>query len=356
MSEYLKEIESLISWLGPNIYVRATAIVLVSILLGKIGEKIICRALAHVAQRTKTDFDDKVIDILHRPIFITFLLVGLALATHRLEFVETFTFSVVAILKTIGVIVWLKFALKFTNLFLTLLSHYPDRFTFIQVRTLPLLKNVSYVILFGGAIYIVLLSWRINITAWLASAGIIGIALGFAAKDTLANLFAGVFILVDAPYKIGDFIILDSGERGRVTHIGIRSTRLLTRDDIEIIIPNSVMGNSKVINESGGPHVKERVRVKVGVAYGSDIDLVRELLMQVALDHENICESPEPRVRFRAFGDSSLDFELLGWIDDPVLRGRVLDSLFCQVYKKFQENKVEIPFPQRDVHIKEQPV
>lgn len=244
------------------------------------------------------------------------------------------------------------FVLKFTNLFLNLLSKYPDRFKFIQVRTLPLLKNVSYVVIFGGAIYMILLSWRVNITAWLASAGIIGIALGFAAKDTLANLFAGVFILVDAPYKIGDFIIIDSSERGRVTHIGIRSTRLLTRDDIEVIIPNSVMGNSKVINESGGPHLKERVRVKVGVAYGSDIDKVRELLMQVAQGHENICKFPEPRVRFRAFGDSSLDFELLGWIEDPVLRGRVLDNLYCNVYKIFQENSVTIPFPQRDVHIK----
>ena len=87
------------------------------------------------------------------------------------------------------------------------------------------------------------------------------------------------FILADAPYKIGDFVVLDSGERGEVTHIGIRSTRLLTRDDIQVTIPNSVMGNTKIINESGGPTEKFRIRVIVGVAYGSDIDQVREVLM-----------------------------------------------------------------------------
>ncbi|OQW99996.1 MAG: hypothetical protein BWK74_00755 [Desulfobacteraceae bacterium A6] len=97
---------------------------------------------------------------------------------------------------------------------------------------------------------------RHDLTAWVASAGIIGLALSFAAKDTLANLFSGVFILADAPYKIGDFIVLDSGERGEVTNIGIRSTRLLTRSDIEITVPNSIMGNTRIINEAGGRHQK----------------------------------------------------------------------------------------------------
>ena len=112
----------------------------------------------------------------------------------------------------------------------------------------------------------------------------------------MANLFSGVFILADAPYKIGDFVVLDSGERGEVTHIGIRSTRLLTRDDVEVTIPNAVMGNTKIINESGGPH-EIQVRVQVGVAYGGDIDLVREVLMNIAEMAESVCDDPEPRVR-----------------------------------------------------------
>jgi small-conductance mechanosensitive channel len=161
--------------------------------------------------------------------------------------------------------------------------------------------------------------------------------------------------MADSPYKIGDFVVLDSGERGEVTHIGIRSTRMKTRDDVEVTVPNSVMGNTKIINESGGPYQKFRIRVAVGVAYGSDIDKVREILMDIALNDEEVCADPEPRVRFRQFGASSLDFELLCWIDQPVLRGRVLDSLNCKVYKRFIEDKIEIPYSKHDLYIKQMP-
>ncbi|MCP4707996.1 MAG: mechanosensitive ion channel, partial [Planctomycetes bacterium] len=145
-----------------------------------------------------------------------------------------------------------------------------------------------------------------------------------------------------------------SGERGRVTMIGLRSTRILTLDDIEITIPNAVIANAKITNESGGPSEKHRVRIAVGVAYGSDIDQVRSILYQIALDNQNVSVDPEPRVRFTAFGDSSLDFQLLCWVEKPILRGLVIDELNTAIYKEFNKNKVEIPFPQRDVHLKKE--
>jgi MscS family membrane protein len=116
-------------------------------------------------------------------------------------------------------------------------------------------------------------------------------------------------------------------------------------------VPNAAIANAKIVNETGGPHEKERVRVNIGVAYGSDIDLVREVLMEVAAASTHVAKDPEPRVRFRAFGDSSLDFQLMGWIDEPVLRGRALDELNVGVYKAFAKHEIEIPFPQRDVHL-----
>jgi small-conductance mechanosensitive channel len=188
-----------------------------------------------------------------------------------------------------------------------------------------------------------------------ASAGIVGLALSFAAKDTLSNLFAGVSIAADSPYKTGDFIILDSGERGMVTNIGLRSTRILTRDDVEVTIPNGVIGNAKIINEAGGPSAKHRIRTTVGVAYGSDIDEVIETLAGIAGDHNEVCKTPEPRVRFRKFGESSLEFELLCWIDRPVDRGRISHELNCNVYKGFQAAAIRIPFPQRDLHVRSMP-
>ena len=160
---------------------------------------------------------------------------------------------------------------------------------------------------------------------------------------------------MDAPYKTGDFIILDSGERGVVTDIGLRSTRILTRDDVEITVPNGIIGNGKIINEAGGPPSQHRIRVAVGVAYGSDVDQVIEVLRDVAADLPEVLSSPEPRVRFRAFGDFSLNFELLCWISKPVDRGRLAHELHCAVYKALQKNQIEIPFPQRDLHVRSMP-
>ena len=120
-------------------------------------------------------------------------------------------------------------------------------------------------LLIGFGAYVFLMIWGINATAWLASAGVIGIAVGFAAKDTLSNLLSGVAIVADTPYKIGDYVVLDSGERGKVTNLGMRSTRLLTRDDVEITVPNAVIANATIINESGGPWVKHRIRSEVAV-------------------------------------------------------------------------------------------
>jgi small-conductance mechanosensitive channel len=226
-----------------------------------------------------------------------------------------------------------------------------DDYRWAQPRTLPLFVMILKIIVVAGAAYGILLAFEVDVTAWLASAGIMGIAVGFAAKDTLANLFSGIFIVADTPYKLGDFIILSSGERGMVTDIGIRSTRLLTRDDIEITVPNAAIGNAKIVNETGGPHEKERVRIAVGVAYGTDIDRLREVLLEEAAKSVNLSHDPEPKVRFVAFGDSALEFQVRGWVEEPVLRGRAIDELNTAIYKRLAAEEIEIPFPQRVVHL-----
>jgi small-conductance mechanosensitive channel len=219
----------------------------------------------------------------------------------------------------------------------------------------PVLRIGWQLIVLAGFLYFILISWRINPASWIASAGVVGIAIGFAAKDTLANLFAGVFIVADAPYKIGDFVLLEGGLRGEITEIGIRSSRIQTRDDIEVTVPNAIIANGKIVNETGGRHQKMRVRVSVSVAYGSDIDQVREVLLACTNGVAHVAAAPRPRVRFREFGPSGLRFELLAWIDGPVYRGRVLDKLNEAVYKAFNEAGIEIPYAKQDVYIKEMP-
>ena len=220
---------------------------------------------------------------------------------------------------------------------------------------MPILRIAWQVLVIGGLCYFLLISWRINPTSWLASAGVLGLAIGFAAKDTLANLFAGIFILADAPYRIGDFVILQNGQRGVITDIGMRSSRMLTRDDVQITVPNAIIANGDIVNETSGRFQKMRVRVKVGVAYGSDIDQVRATLLSCVEGVEHICNDPEPRVRFREFGESGLRFELLAWITEPVYRGRVLDQLHTNVYQALRKAGIEIPYPKQDVFIKQMP-
>ena len=341
--------------IAPNLYLQAVLIFALFVLVAKIADMIMTRFIRRLLKKTKFTLDDQILDIFHKPIFVSIVLFGLAVATDRLDFSQTVHYVTLSGLKTVAIFLWAKAAARFLQLIIELVSSDDSRFTLIQHRTLPLFSNLLVILVVALALYFVFLAWNIDVTAWIASAGILGLAISFAAKDTLANLFSGVFILTDAPFKLGDFIVLDSGERGEVTHIGIRSTRLLTRDDVEITVPNSIMGNAKITNETGGPHERYRIRVKVGVAYGSDIDKVKSVLMDVAAGQPEVCKAPAPRVRFRAFGDSSLDHELLCWVDRPILRGRVTHLLNTAVYKRFIKEGIDIPFPQRDVYIKTGP-
>ena len=349
--------EQFIEWagiLGPNIYLKASITVLVFVAFGKIAELVISKIFLKLVSHSSSNIDDKLVTMLQRPIFISFSLIGLALATRILDFSDTPAFITLGIIRTAAIFVWYSFVRSAVAMILQVISSKAHSSN-MQVSMLPLFETIARVVMLALAIYFVFLVWNIDVTAWLASAGIIGLAVSFAAKDTLANLFAGVAIAADEPYRKGDFIILESGERGMVTHIGLRSTRLLTRDDVEITVPNGVIGNGKIINEAGGPSAKHRVRAAVGVAYGSDIDQVISVLESVAEEQDAVCRTPAPRVRFRKFGDSSLDFELLAWIERSVDRGKTLHDLNCAIYKRFAAEGIQIPFPQRDLHVRTMP-
>ncbi len=335
----------------PHLY--ALAIVLGSIIAAFFVELITTRILLNLTRKTRTTVDDEIVEAIKRPLFLSLVFAGTALALHQLGLSKPLVSILRRSLLTLGVLFWTRAGMSIGKSLLGALARKADEKGLVQQRTLPLFEITVKTLIVGGAAYGILITWHVDVTAWLASAGILGIAIGFASKDTLANLFSGIFILADAPYKIGDFIVLDSGERGQVTDIGIRSTRILTRDDIQIIIPNAAIGGAKIVNETGGRHPKRRVRISVGVAYGSDVDKVKRVLMEVAEACQYVDAEPTPRVRFRTFGESSLNFQLLAWISEPVLHGRAVDELNTQVYKRFAAEGILIPFPQRDVHLKD---
>ena len=355
LTEILLTLQPVQELLGGSAILLAMVILALAFVMANLVTMIVTRIIARLAKRTLFTWDDQAIAIFHRPLFWSVLLFGLLVAMAPLGLPSIVTNVLQSLIITLLVVMWSTFLIRLIRIALRALSTSQHKHAFVQPQTRPLFENVGIILVVAVAIYFIFKSWSVDMTAWLASAGIVGIAVGFAAKDTLANLFSGVFILADAPYKIGDYVVLDSGERGKVTHIGIRSTRLLTREDVEITIPNAIMGNTRIINESGGPHEKFRIRVSVGVAYGSDIDQVKSILMDVAITEPQVCDDPEPRVRFRAFGASSLDMDLLCWVENPEVRGQVLDQLNTTIYKRFNAEGIEIPYSKQDVYIKEMP-
>lgn len=334
---------------------RSVAIAALSLLAAWLIEVIICRGLAIAARKTTTELDDKVIAALKRPIFYSVLFYGGYISIAHLPLLDSVDYAVVGTLKTLAVFLWAGFVFKAGALALASLTARASGTSIIQHRTLPLFDMVLKGASFAIAVYFLFLAWDIDVTAWLASAGIIGLAVGFAAQDTLANLFAGIFIIADAPYKIDDFIVLGDGVRGRVTKIGMRSTRVLTLDDVEITIPNALIGGSKIMNEAGGPTLKQRVAVAVDAAYGADVDEVRKVLVGCAQNIAGVSARPGPSSRFLAFGASGLSFQLLVWVDDPAKRDIILDILHERVYKAFNMAGLEIPFSKHDLYIKESP-
>ncbi|MCZ6890374.1 MAG: mechanosensitive ion channel family protein [Gammaproteobacteria bacterium] len=333
--------------------VGALIVAAVAFLLALFVRFVIFHSLSRLASMTSSVLDDVVLEHLRKPVFTTVLYFGLALAVRSAQLIVG-TQLIVKLLLSVIVASWMRALLRISTSLLHALEH-QTRFSLIEARTVPMFDLSAKLITILVGSYALLLIWGINPVGWLASAGIVGIAVGFAAKDTLANLFSGFFIVADAPYKIGDYITLDTGERGKVSAIGLRSTRLLTRADVEITIPNGVIANAKIVNESGGPYLKIRVGISVGVAYGSDVDQVCALLEHIAVEHAEVCTFPAPRVRMRGFGASSLDFDLLVWIEHPENRGRISHDLYLQIYKTFADENIEIPYAKQDLYIKEWP-
>ena len=285
-------------------------IILVGLLAARLVQAVVKGFLLRLAAKTKSRLDEDILNLIHQPLWQTVVLISAGLAIVWLRPGERAQYVLVGLIETTIVLIWLVTALRLTTLVFREIGHQLTQARKSGADLIPLLANIVRVLIITASAFAALSIWEVDITPLLASAGIAGVAVALAAKDTLSNFFGGISVFMDRPYKIGDYINLSSGERGEVVDIGIRSTRIQTRDDIQIIIPNAIIASAKIINESA-PQPLFRTRIKVGVAYGSDLDQVENILMKVALDSPLVVNTPEPRVRFRSFGDSALELELL---------------------------------------------
>jgi len=190
----------------------------------------------------------------------------------------------------------------------------------------------------------------LDLTAALAASTVLLVGLGFGLQNVAQNFVSGLILLVEQPIRPGDFVQV-GGTFGEVEDIGLRATRVITRDQVAIYVPNSELATTQVVNHSR-PTAELRISVEVGVAYGSDVELVRLTLLACARQLPAILADPGPEVRFTDFGESSLDFTLLAWIDDPREDLRVASSLRFAIDAAFRAASITIPFPQRDLHVR----
>ncbi|UCG14291.1 MAG: mechanosensitive ion channel family protein [Deltaproteobacteria bacterium] len=349
--EFVKEwLPSIWAYMGESRILGAFIIVASSLLIAWLVNLVMDRVLLVLARRSKFHLDDAILRILDKPIWVSVVLLGALTAVRWISPAPPFTFVFTALLKSFLALIWV---FTINRILLRVADDWIRHWREAGRQGSEIIRlsgNIVRILILVGAMFFILSFWKINVTPLLASAGIAGVAVALAAKETLSNFFGGVSVLLDQPYAVGDYIILDSGERGEVMEIGLRSTRVRTRDDVQISIPNAIITNTKIINESA-PEPRFRIRVKVGVAYGTDVDQVERVLLSVAGANPLVVSNPEPRVRFRTFGDSSLDFELLCWAHDPRDKGRLIHELNRNVYKAFERDGIIIPFPQRDVHV-----
>jgi small-conductance mechanosensitive channel len=208
-----------------------------------------------------------------------------------------------------------------------------------------ILKYLIWVI----SIVLILQLFGLNLSIILAGSAALLVGLGMGIKDVFNDFVSGLILLIERPLKAGDIVEVDTFV-GEVKHIGLRTTTVLSRDDIIILIPNSKFTTEKIINWSNSQE-ETRFHVDIGVAYGSDIELVMKLLADSVLEHPKISKSHEPLVRFDNFGESSLDFKLFFWSNENLRVEAIKSDIRITISKKFSENNISIPFPQRDLHI-----
>ncbi|MBW1852885.1 MAG: mechanosensitive ion channel family protein [Deltaproteobacteria bacterium] len=221
---------------------------------------------------------------------------------------------------------------------------------------LGLLGKFSGIIIYTVGFILALDILGLNIMPFIAGASVAGIAVGFAAKDTLSNLIAGILLIIDRPFELGDRIEVwsapqNSATWGDVISIGLRATKIRTTDNIVIVIPNNEIMKRDIINYTAITE-EIRVRIPIGIAYDADASKAKELISNVSLELDWVMKDPPPRVMVRKFGESSVDLEARVWIREPRRRMDTISHITDRVKEVFQQEGIEIPYPRRDIYIK----
>ncbi len=337
-------------------YAAAAAVILLGIAASYAVSRLFSW-LGKKADKTESKLDDILILSLEKPVIIGILAAVVYIALQNISLPSSYEwllegkyFNTILIL--LGTWIFSTFAQSFIGLYGRWISDQTE--SKMDDKIIDVLEvSAKYIIWFVA--FLQILSYlEIDITPLIAAGGVVGIAVALAAQDLISNFFGGALIVIDKPFKIGDRILID-GNLGDVVSVGPRSTRLQTLDYQLLTIPNSKISNT-IITNYAMPDVKLKVRIPVSVAYGTDIQKVREILYEIAnraaQNYDYILSDPKPTVYFLEFGDSSLNFMMVMWAGRFNVSWEIKDVINTEIDRRFAEEGIEIPFPQMDVHVR----
>lgn len=333
---------TILTALGYIILSLILAKIVISIIIGKI--------ILKATKKTKTELDDLIINTIKWPVYYGIILGGLYFAIKLVfpQFSETVDMSIV----TLSIIFGVWIVIKISDFVVKSYAIRMEKKKKVKLdeEVLNLIQRLSKIFILVIGLLIILGQAGIEITPLLAGLGIAGLAIALALQDTLSNFFSGIYLIFDKPFKVGDRIQVD-GEFGEIIDVGLRTVRIRGLDNTLITIPNSLMAKTKIVNLSA-PDLRIRVKLPIGVSYGSNVEKVKKVLLDIAKKEKNVLKEPKPIIRFKEFGDFSLNFYILFWVDDVRNKWSVIDKINSKIDSEFKKNKIQIPFPTRTVYLK----
>ncbi|UCD92037.1 MAG: mechanosensitive ion channel family protein [Methanobacteriota archaeon] len=316
---------------------------------------LVSKVSARAVRHTETHVDDMIVQMMKGPIFVILVVTGLDISLDILGLPADLQSTLASVFGFLMVILFTWIVYK---LFKNVLVYYGGVLsaktqTDMDDRLIPVISKVGGVIIIILGVIFIVQSFGYDVTLFLAGMGVIGIVIGFAAQDTLSNFFSGIFLMLDRPFQTGDLILLNSGDVCRVSWVGLRSTKLyhLAKHRM-IVMPNNMLAEERVDNITM-PDARGKSSIMVGVAYGTDLDHAKKVLTEIVLGHPNILKGKgeDPAFRVTEFADSSINLKMIFWVDEVENTWRVESELKEAVDKRFQEEKIEIPFPQQVVYM-----
>lgn len=305
-------------------------------------------------KRTKTEIDDIVLRIIRKPLLILLIIYGIVDSLYALEISDEVIHWIGKSYEVVFLLVVITTGYKLFKEGLDYVDRMAQKTSLggkVHHALVPALAKIGSILFFFIGFNVILGYFGMDLALILGGMTLMGLVIAFAAQDTLSNFFGGMFLILEPNFKEGDTIILRDITYD-VKEIGMRTTQLYdVSNHALVILPNNILANEKIVTLTE-PDRKIKMSIEVGIAYGSDIDKVENILLSIAREHpEILADDTPPFVRFNLFGDSSLDFKLVFWVDDLQNRFRVRHEIMRSVYHRFNEENIQIPFPQRVVQL-----